>query len=744
MENYNNLAFFILSMNKKKEKKEKKEEKEETKGEKEEKKEKKEEKIYLIFKVNNNDASYEIIETQKKLSFDEEYLLLIIKIKYPFFKENEQNFIEIKYKDEDSNLFGNKIKLNKNQVFYYITKLFPLKNENISILPQLNLTYSEEFFVFLNCLSNNQILDKENILKENLLLNYKDESSNEISFDFLLSIFSLCIELNVPPFIIIDKDISFESFKNDKIIKFEFFQNLMNIIEKNEKTYKNNDKEKIMAKASQIICQYYYIYNNDTFIDLLKNKNNYILNGLIPLIEENKINYKEIFDKIKDDSIMMLLIEKIKDKEEIEKIIGIDHDFIKAIKIIDKYYNSFYKKYKEDANKFTEPISLPEIDSKIRNNSEELDAIILAYNNIIKKDIENNLEIINYNLIYNKIFQIFNNSNLITIEKIWKKLIPLDKDKENVDEQFHNLIINMGANNKLSNKEVINLLTEKDKFYVDSKYIGDKKRNPDILISFNINEEQKLNEFNEFKNKNIWKIFYDGNNLEIWTHFIDIFIDKINNIYNFLSLYELIPIEILSKEAFSDKIIKKILKEEVIEASKENNKNEGIEKILYLFLKIIVKNNNIYENPSEKFLSIIQSYSFITKINNNEEKIFLFIVNSNDKEIQNKNIHDMLFNYFKKSLIENPNKYNLLEFIKLFNNISFLIELLNNTNEIILNEEEFYYEINTNKINYFLDSLSYFNQILQIDEKIGETNYLRESNILAKEIFKYIFELSFQ
>ena len=169
MENNNNLAFFILSMNKEKEKENKEEKKEnetikEDEKEKEEKKEdkddkndietkkedkeeredKKEEKENLIISVNNNDVSYEIIETQNKMSFDEEYLLLIIKIKYPFFKENEQNFIEIKYKDKNSNYFGNKIKLNKNQFFYYITKLFPLKNDNISILSQLNLTYSEE------------------------------------------------------------------------------------------------------------------------------------------------------------------------------------------------------------------------------------------------------------------------------------------------------------------------------------------------------------------------------------------------------------------------------------------------------------------------------------------------------------------------------------------------------------------------------------------------------------------------
>ena len=749
MENNHNFAFFILSMNKKKEK-EKEEEKKDNK-EKEENKEdkdgknendKKMGKVNLIINVNNNDTSYEIIDTQKKISFDEEYLLLIIKIKYPFLKENEQNFIEIKYKDEDSNSFGNKIKLNKNQFFYFITKLFPLKNENISILPQLNLTYSEEFLLYMKCFSDNLILDKENILKENLLLNYKDESSKEISFEFLLTIFSLCIELNIPPFIIIGKDISFENYKNDKIIKFDFFQNLMNVIDKNENKYKS--KEKLMLKISQIECHYYYIYNNDTFIDLLKNKNKYILNGLISLIAENKINYKEIFDKIKDDSIMMILIEEIKDKKEIEKIIGIENDFLKAIKIIYKNYNSFYQKYKKDSNKFTEPISLPEIDSKIKNNNEEIEEIILVYNNIIRKDIENNIEIINYNLIFKKIFQIFNDSNLMIIEKLWKNLISLDKDKENVDEQFHNLIVNLGKSNKLSNKEVILILTEKDKFYFDNKYIGDKKRNPDILISFNLNEEQKLNNFNDFKDKNIWKIFNDGNNLEIWTHFIDIFIDKINNIYDFLSLYELIPFEILSQEAFCDKIIKKILKEEVIEKSKEMEKSESIEKILYLLLKIIVKNLNIYKNPSDKILSIIQAYSFITKINNNEEKIFLFIVNSKDKETQNKNVHNMLFNYFQKSLIDNPNKYNLLEFIKLFDNKSFLIELLNNTNEIILNEEEFYYEINSNKINYFLDSASYFNQIIQIDEKLDETKFFKESNNLAQNIFKNTFELSFQ
>ena len=174
------------------------------------------------------------------------------------------------------------------------------------------------------------------------------------------------------------------------------------------------------------------------------------------------------------------------------------------------------------------------------------------------------------------------------------------------------------------------------------------------------------------------------------------------------------------------------------------NKPEGIEKIIYLLFKIIFKNLNIYENPSDKLLSIIQTYSFITKINNNEEKIFLHIVNSKDKEIQNKNEHDMLFNYFKKALIDNPNKYSLLEFIKLFHNINFIIELFNNTNEIILNEEEFYYEKNSNKINYFLDSLSYYHQILQIDEKIGETKYFKESNSLAQNIFKNTFELSFQ
>ena len=313
-----------------------------------------EEKFNIEIYMNKNSLSYEIIETQKKSSFNEGYSLLILKIILPLVNENTgNNLIEIKY-NYNSELFGNNIKINNNIFFYYFTRLYPLKNDknnNLTFLPQLNLTYSEEFNLFLECISKNNFTEKEkNSLKENLILNYRDNSSKEMSFNFLYPIFSLCIELNIPPVFIINKNISFDKIKEEyKNIKIDFFENLINLINKNKNKIenKNKDEELYKLKISQIFCEYYYKFNINIFNDLLNNKNKNTINGLSSLIEKKKISYLEFLNNISinKDSIMEVLLDIIKNKKDIEKIISIDDDFIQTIKRIDRYYDSLYIKY---------------------------------------------------------------------------------------------------------------------------------------------------------------------------------------------------------------------------------------------------------------------------------------------------------------------------------------------------------------------------------------------------------------
>ena len=717
-----------------------------------------------IYNNNNDKLLFNLLESQNKTYLKEEFVLLIIKVESIILNENKEKFIEIKYKCKNNSLFGSKIKINKNQYFYYNVKLLPLKDEKkeISFLPQLNLSYNDEFIIFLNCLSNHNITDKykdiDNILvTKKLLLNYKD-NKDEISFNFLIIIFSLCIKLKIPPIFDINKKILFDNDNinnnnNIKQINFDFFQNLIDIIIKNNSNKKIEEKEKnIILKISEIFCEYYYRFNKDILINFLNNKNEYILFGLLSLIEKEKITYSEILNnyRINKDNIIEFLIENVKNKKEIEKIIGFDNNFLLAFKNIDIYYNSIYKRYNEEEiynlfgninNRFNEPLSLPKIDNDIKNN-DNLEKIILLYNNILKRDVSNNVYIIDYELIFNEIFEIFCDTNLITIEKIWKSLIPYNKNKEYLEDKYHSLIVKLGKKNKLSNKEVFLFLTQ-NKFYVNDIYEDSLKMNPEILISFNLEEDPKLNYFDDFKKNKIWNIFNSDNNKVNWFLFVEIFVDKINSIFDLLLINKLFSIDILSEQFFCQYIIKKILIEDVFQKSKEKNNYKDIEKIYYLLLKMIIKNINIFKNPSGQFLSLINNYSFITKNNNNEEKIYLYIININDNEItSNKKILEILINFFKVKLIKYTRKYNLLEFVKLFNNNLFLVEFFNNIEEIILNEEEFYNEVNSNKINYFLDYLKYYYELIQIDN-INETKYFFESGNLVQKIFKYIMEVSF-
>ena len=638
-----------------------------------------------------DNISYKILETQKNVYFNEEYSILIISIQIPFFneKEKEEKYINIKYNNTNGS-FGNKIKIKKHQIFYYNTKLFPIKNEkneSLSFLPQLNLSYSEEFICFLNFISNNDFIKNQKLqLKKNLLSSYNDDNKKEISFNFLYTIFSLCIELNIPPpFFIINKKILFDNIKdNIKNIKIDFLEKLINTIKnKNPKEEIKDENEKnIILIISQIFCDFYYRFNNNMLIDLLNNKNKYILLGLLSLIEKKKIDYMKIINNtnINKDNIISFLLENLKDKIQIEEILFTKNEFLPSLKYINNYYYSLNKRYNEKEynflgiiiNKFKEPLTLPKIDNTMKDDN-NLDEIILLYNNILNKDISNNTCIINYDLIFNEIIEIYRNTNLKIIDKIWNDLIPYNNDKEYLEEKYHNIIINLGKNNILTNKEVLSFLTQKDKFYTNAKYENDLKRSPDILISFNLIKDNKNNCFDEFKNNKIWNIFNNTNNRAIWLLFVDVFIDKIMSMHDLFLLFELFPLEILSEQYFSQNIIKKLFKEEVIKKTKENNKNENIETLYHLLLKIIIRNTNIFTNPLQQFLSLIDSYSFITKINNNEEKIFLYIINLNDKEINgNKNILEMLVYYFNQKLINNQN-LNLLYFIKLFNNKIFLI-----------------------------------------------------------------------
>ncbi len=572
---------------------------------------------------------------------------------------------------------------------------FGLKMTDIKIFDKFgkNLNFENDnlnqIFIFSKKEINKNQIDKKFSDKiKNIIKNYK-------------------LDLNFNKEILPDVYSNFELFKeNEKILVKETFEKILEFFEHFKSIY---NTLKLNFQISYEIINNFLLqkFSIDVFINNNnnneKNENIKEINKISNIISELEKNFKE--DVIIFDNLFMKYFEKIqRDFLNFKEYLNI---------ILNK--NENYENDKNYNNIINNIINLKiyysnfEILEKLKKQIEDVNNYPIKFRKYLE----------NFAYIVNETFLKLNNNN----------------NNNNINNNITNNVIINNNNININNLKILYKRTENNNF--NNNYIKN-----------NNNNNNNLNDDNKYKIENIENFYIKNsynkiNNKNILNEYDNKIENLISNLINELNKNS----ENFDKLTFEFKnILNNSSKKNIHINNNNNNKNKTslqINKIIYQFNEIkktffnqinyilSIKNNQILKLKNELNSNNFSDLIHINNLNINNECIFIpykngiyVCINFNEKNYPIYKFNYILdinsFNDEIKNLINNK----LLIIIGTISNINKINNNDNNNDNNIFNllnnEENFYYLVTLNKINYIID---YPNQDLNLK------NYLFNFNL---------------
>ena len=623
-------------------------------------------KINMSFVIGGKTYTISFIIDEKSFYYD-----IILTKEYNFLpiltKSNEdQNIInyfqkleifiaalkENKEEEKIDNLYEETIKLySKKKGFYLLISLFvniydkknlciqlteEFKKMNKENKNEKNMDRDPDLKIYLSAI-NKIISDADNIIKTNqynpiniygVLLSYLNYYDYENFKKYFSKLYKESSDTLYEILIIY-----YSNILNPLNQDIRFFENFINYIIKN--------KEFNIFENSLN-----YILDIESFIDIINKKKEIIFK------KYGDSNFKTI--KIKSN----LEIKKEGKGKEIENIIAIIEsiiDFSRNKKKLLIYFNSNFwlnilKHYKEP-------------------NAIHILGITICFN------IRNTLE-----KYANLLDELFNNSKIDDEKKMKndiKKFIDNDEYAKSID---NNIKFYFKNNKEITNEEIIGIIIEYHPYYIDDKYKNDPKRDSNIFdyIDFNHIDSKFIETFKKFKFEDVFQ--------EKITSFTNKMISKIDNIYIFMNIIELIDINKISKD------------------------KSFLPKLKLKYDKFVKKINSLYGeklNEIIKVIAIFSNYLFIQeknldfleqKVDKLSKKIKPMVYNELMKICQ-KDVYKPIREYIYKKLLNNMDNIDniiiLIDSLSKDNKINFLKKLIKSC---LFTRVEFYSNYKNSKI----------------------------------------------
>ena len=281
---------------------------------------------------------------------------------------------------------------------------------------------------------------------------------------------------------------------------------------------------------------------------------------------------------------------------------------------------------------------------------------------------------------YNLIEELFKNTKKDDEKKIKNDIKQYLERDEIAFVLDKNMKLYFKNNKEITNEEIIGFIKEYNPYYKEDKYIKDKKRDSDIFdfINFNQIDRQFIEIFKKFEFEEIFK--------EKITNFTNKMISKIQNIYIFSIIIELIDINKISQDkSFLPKL--KLKYEKFVKKinSLTGEKLNEIIKVIAKFVDYLYIQENNLDFLEQK----------IDKLNKNIKPL---IYNELMIRCQDEKYNTMKEYIFKKYLSNIDNINNiiiLIDNLSKNNKIKFLDELMK---RCLFTREEFYSNYQSPKI----------------------------------------------
>ena len=618
-------------------------------------------------------------------------------------KEDIKNYFDFKNLNFDGNFPEEKTDFILNTYFDYFIKKdinnFDLtKNLIESAINLISLTNNTIYF------TNNNLFK---FFKLSLDYNFKINNINLIEFN------KEEIKDNI-----IDKDYMLTGKEIDKL--FTLFEEVP-------------DLDKIKEKLS-LFFVYSYNKNNKKYIKSLlqsKNKNIYKRNIFDLLLKGdlqiNDINFKEKKNVKKFQQDILYIAQSL---NEINYIIKLFENILESLEFINKNCTLIYKildveKETNKLNQINNYLILPNI-----SNDDNTELILEYLSSIVENCKNKDYLILNYEKIFLDFYNLYSDKSLEELCQL-KKLINLFDEKniypqvlENYYNQIHQKGMNLIKDKKLSIPKIINFIKKQDVYYIEEKYKNSVNRDPSIFKYINILDfNKKIIEL--FHKNKIITLF--NNSYSKLIQFYEAFLSQINKIKDFECLFKLFPessinktfIELINKKY--NHLIKRNFKEEI---KNETNQNE----IYEILQKIYIFNSNFGIDivPLLKKVERNSSNAFITNF-------YIFLIKNKVENIIDK-IKTPILGYFIGQLRNRLNPELLIYLSIISPDDSFFKYLLNEMDNFILNENDFYQKEENAK--FILFKLFYEKWIKTINnnKKLFEGKYILETMQLKSKI----------
>ena len=597
--------------------------------------------------------------------------------------------------------------LNYNEYEYIYSSYYPTLDKN------------EIFTYFLNYFFNEKN-NKDKTIKTSLLkaIMSKINSEIELSVENILKLFKYClylkIELKNINFIKIIEEKKYY-IPNDLYLSNEDIHNFK--IQKKEKTYLIN-----------IIIKIYASYNNKYLMELIQSKDRDEYTRVIfDLLNEKELRYEElVFNNQKDNlAFKKSLLQTSKNKKEVNYVVKLSKGLTSCLEFILENIKTIYSILNKNksfilSNESNYLLSLSELEKDI-----SIDKICELLKQILEFDKE--CKIINLEKIFDDLIDLFSNKSLNELYNLFKieKLLESNKIKLSNAKKLYNKIHYKGLqliqNKQMNIEEIIDFIYSKDIYYYDSKYKKDELRDPKLFRYIPITESDPNYKTNKgmLKKNEVWKLYADSTS-DIQKKFYESFLCQIHDVKHLHNIFDLFSIENIDKNF--NILINKKLDSIIYTALDEKKENYNI--LFDIFKNILrcnLKNNleqKIYELDydftSQFFFELLKSKSFRVIVDKIKQKIIDF--------------------FLKQKREGKVNEEQLILLLLLSPNNNFSMDLLNQMNNMVLTENDFYEKEDTKNFILFKIFFEKCENFIK-NEEISNGKYLFESMLVKSKLY---------
>ena len=650
---------------------------------------------------------YFVNERSYKNIYDDKIICLLVQI--PLNEPLKKLIIIIgnAYKDKE---YKTEIEINQLINFFYIDNI----NNFISINNNKIIKYYYDFFFEKNECER---------FRENLLKGLKSKISSNPSFELnvnnILKFFKFSVKYKLYPKNIENIDLKLEEKKyrqplNEDICLSSDDIDILTL--KNEKEKKN---------LIRLIILIYVNYDRNNLMKLIQSKNSKdCCRVLLDLLNDKELKLDELnFEKQEDlDLLQKSLLYISKTKEEINYIIKISEGLIKSLQFIEQNCKEICIILEKNASIFhwKETNYLLSLASPtLEDNVMEI-LKFLSY--IIELTKKKSYKIIDFEGIFEDLIDLYSNEplNKLCDLQIIVPLLKTQKVKQRLIDDFYNKIhfkgVHLIKNGELNTEEIIKFMTEQDIYYRDPIYKNNEKRDPKIFIYIPITDEDKdyMKNIELIKRYGLWSIF-EHSNFNIQKEFYEVILKKMKKVRDFYSIFEIFPMKSINRDFTL--LINGKMNELIFNVLDEEEEKKDL---IYNNLNNLLIANFYNDLDLKYIIELVQvNYDFTSKY-------YFYLLKNEKLDYIISKIKNIIISFFLQQKREGKaTAESIISLLLLFTNNQFNLYLLNQMDNMIINENDFYQKEETQ--NFILFKLFF--------EKCGEL-------LKNKDIYhgKYLFE----